>query len=194
LIDLTSPEERARSVLRIIAYVSGVVIAAILLYAFLDSFTHPLQQVGLDLVNVEVPPPSMSPIYFKPMTIFYIAAALLLYSGLELNKEPLKGLSLAMKTTIKIFAFIVAVVFAFEVGFNFVYWAGQIAAESILGNLRPDLISNPFPNLSTPINVLFATRLFAFFTIAGVYVFYFMSMLDREKGQPVPHGSSREIG
>jgi hypothetical protein len=142
---------------------------------------NPSGEVGADLVNVEVPPPSLSPIFFKPITIFYIAAALLLYSGLELNKERIGSLSLTKRTAIKAFAFIVAVIFVFEVGYNFVYWSGQIAAESVKGSLNPDLISNPFPSLTYPINVVFASRLFVFFTIAGVYVFYFMSKLERSK-------------
>ena len=179
-IDLSSEEERSRSVLRVIAYVSLVVLGTIIIYAALDSLTHPPEVVGLDLVNIEFPPPSISPIYFKPITIFYMAASLLVYSGLELNKERVRSLSMTKKTALKTFAFFVGVVFIFEVGYNFVYWGGQIAAESIKGSLNPDLISNPFPNLSTPINVVFASRLFAFFTIAGFYTFYFMTKLERE--------------
>jgi hypothetical protein len=177
VIDLTSPDERSRSVLRVVALVSLVVLTVILIYALLDSLTHPPEVVGSDLVNIEIPSPSVSPIYFKPITIFYIAAGLLLYSGMELNRDRFRALSQAKKTMIKAFAFIVAVVCVYEVGYNFVYWAGQIAAESIKGSLNPDLISNPFPNLTNPVNVVFATRLFVFFTIAGAYVFYFMTKL-----------------
>jgi hypothetical protein len=178
LVDLSSKDEQSRSVLRIIGYVSLIVLIAILVYAILDSLTHPPGVVGLDLVSIEFPPSSISPIYFKPITILYIAAALLLYAGLELNKERVRSLSVPVKTTIRVFSFIAAVVFIFEVGYNFAYWSGQIAAESIRGTLNPDLISNPFPNLTNPINVVFASRLFAFFTIAGIYVFYFMTKLE----------------
>jgi hypothetical protein len=181
VVDLSTESERSRSVLRVIAYTSLVVVVLVLIYALLDSLSNPPGGVGADLVNVEVPSPSLSPIFFKPITIFYIAAALLLYSALELNRDRIGALSMAKKTAIKAFAFIVAVIFVFEVGYNFVYWAGQIAAESVKGSLNPDLISNPFPSLIYPINVVFASRLFVFFTVAGVYVFYYMTKLEGSK-------------
>jgi len=182
VVDLSTENERSRSVLRVIAYVSLVIVVLILIYAFLDASSSTPGGVGADLVNVEVPPPSISPVFLKPITIFYVAAALLLYSGLELNKDRIRKVSLAKKTGIKTLAFITAVICIFEVGYNFVYWAGQIAAESIEGSLKPDLISNPFPSLIYPINVVFASRLFVFFTVAGIYVFSFMSRLDTTKG------------
>ena len=181
VVDLSSESERARSVLRVIGYGSLVVLIIVLIYAALDSLSNPPGGVGADLVNVEFPPQDISPIFFKPITIFYIAAALFLYSSLELNKDRIRSLSLTKKTAIKVFAFIVAVVFVFEVGYNFVYWSGQIAAESVKGSLNPDLITNPFPSLTYPINVVFASRLFVFFTIAGIYVFYFMNKLEGTK-------------
>jgi hypothetical protein len=184
VVDLSTESERSRSILRVIAYVSLVIVILILIYAFLDASSSTPGGVGADLVNVEVPPPSISPIFLKPITIFYVAAALLLYSSLELNKERIGRISLAKKTGIKTLGFITAVICVFEVGYNFVYWAGQIAAESIEGSLKPDLISNPFPSLIYPINVVFASRLFVFFTIAGIYVFYYMSRLDAAKAAP----------
>ncbi len=178
-VDLSSEEERSKSVMRVIAVVSASVLIAILVYAVLASLTEPVSVIGQNLVNFEFPSPSISPIYFKPITILYIAAGLLLYSGMELLKERIRALSAAKKSLIKAFSFIVAVVFLFEVGYNFVFWSGQIAAESIRGTLKPDLIANPFPNLANPINVLFASRLFSLFTIAGIYVFYFMTKLEK---------------
>jgi hypothetical protein len=184
IIDLSSEEERSRSVLRVIAAVSLAVIALIVVYAVITSLTQGVGIIGSNLVNIEFPPPTISPIYFKPITILYIAAALLLYTGLELGKERVRALSSAKKSLIKAFSFIVAVVFLFELAYNFVYWAGQIAAESIRGTLNPDLISNPFPSLQYQINVVFAARLFSIFFIAGFYVFYFMTKLEREANSP----------
>jgi hypothetical protein len=180
IIDLSSAEERSRTVLRVIATVSLIIILLIVIYALVTSLTEGPGVIGSNLVNIEFPSPSISPIYFKPITIMYMAAALLLYTGLELGKERVRLLSSAKKTLIKAFSFIVAVVFFFELAYNFVYWSGQIAAESIRGTLNPDLISNPFPSMQYQINVVFAARLFAIFLIAGAYVFYFMTKLERE--------------
>jgi len=104
-----------------------------------------------------------------------------LFSGLEVGKEQLRSFSSAKKTFIRAFAFIVAVVFVFEVGYNFAFWSGQIAAESIRGTLNPDLIANPFPSLVYQFNIVFASKLTTLFMISGIYVFYFMGKLDAEK-------------
>jgi hypothetical protein len=180
-IDLSSGAGRSRSILRVIATVSLGVIIAILVYAAVGSLTQGTGVIGASLVNVEIPPPGISPVYFKPITILYIAGGLLLYSGLEIGKARLKLLSGPKKTFIKAFSFIVAVVFVYEVCFNFVYWAGQIAADSIRGSLNPDLIANPYPSLVYQFNVVFATKLTTLFMIAGIYTFYFMNRLDGEK-------------
>ncbi|MDA4123900.1 MAG: hypothetical protein OK438_00425 [Thaumarchaeota archaeon] len=65
-------------------------------------------------------------------------------SGLELGKEWVRRLSPDMKSLIKAFSSIVAVVFCFEVACNLVNWSGQIAAESTPGILNPVLmVSGP---------------------------------------------------
>jgi hypothetical protein len=180
-IDLSSEAERSQSVLRVIATTSLAVILVIVAYAAVGSLAKGTGVIGASLVTVEIPPPSVSPVYFKPITILYIAGGLLLYSGLELGKPRLRLMSQTKKTFIKAFSFIVAVVFAYEVGFNFIYWGGQIAADSIRGSLNPDLIANPYPSLVYEFNVVFATKLTTLFMIAGIYAFYFMNRLDQAK-------------
>jgi hypothetical protein len=165
----------------VIAVVSLAVVIVVVIYGVVTSFTHYTGGLGANLVNIEFPSPSFSPVYFKPITILYIAVALLVYSSLELGKERIRALSAPVKTFVKVFSFIVAVVFFFELAYNLVYWTGQIAAESIKGVLNPDLISNPFPSPTYQINVVFASRLWAVFMIAGIYVFHFMNKLEREK-------------
>jgi len=162
----------------VIAVVSLAVVILVVIYGLATAFTQTAGGLGANLVNVEFPSPSVSPIYFKPITILYIAAALFVYSGLELGKERIMALSAPAKTFVKVFSFIVAVVFFFELAYNLVYWTGQIAAESIRGVLNPDLISNPFPSPTYQINVVFASRLWAIFMIAGIYVFHFMTKLE----------------
>ncbi len=179
--DNPSDYEKSKSVLRVIAYVSLAVIVIIAAFGVIDALRHPNEGVGSGLVNFEFPSPDVSPVYFKPITILYIAGALFMYSGLELNRGRIASFSPAWKTLIKAFAFIVAAVFAYEVSYNFVFWSGQIAADSIRGTLNPDVIANPFPHLANPVNVVFASRLFALFLICGLYVFYFMTKLEPGK-------------
>jgi hypothetical protein len=164
----------------VIALVSLLVVLVILGYGAAQSITQGPGAIGASFVNVEFPPSNLSPIYFKPITILYIAGGLLLYSGLEVGKARISALSPAKKALIKAFSFIVAVVFVFEVGYNFAYWSGQIAAESVRGTLNPDLIANPFPSLVYDFNIVFASKLTTLFMLSGLYTFYFMTRLESE--------------
>lgn len=147
-------------------------------YAALSSLTQQLSVVGYNLVNIEFPPPSIFPLYLKPITWLYVGVLGLLYSEMELNKERIRKFSPAAKTLVKFAGFLVAAVFFYEICYNFVLWAGEIAAAAIQGNLNPDLLSNSFPALKEPWNLVFATKLWSVFFIAGLYVFWFFHRLE----------------
>lgn len=151
---------------------------AVVWYAALSSLTQKLSQVGENLVNIEFPPPSISPVYLKPITYLYIGALLFMYSELELNKDRIRNLPSSVKTLAKFFAFIVAGIFFYELLYNFALWGGDIAAGAILGKLNPDLYANPFPHLTEPWNLVFVTKLWSVFFIAGLYVFWFFNRLE----------------
>lgn len=174
-------------ILQIIAYVSFAIVLLVVWYAALSSLTEQLSTVGYNLVNIEFPPPSIFPLYLKPITWLYIGALGLLYSEMELNKDKIRKLSPASKTLARFAGFLVAVVFFYEICYNFVLWAGEIAAAAIQGNLNPDLLVNKFPALKEPWNLVFATKLWSVFFIAGVYVYWYFSRLENL-------GSARNVG
>jgi len=85
-------------ILQIVAYVGFGIVLLVLWYAALSSLTEKLSTVGSNLVNVEFPPPSIFPLYLKPITWLYIGSLMLLYSEMELNKERIRRFPPAAKT------------------------------------------------------------------------------------------------
>jgi len=185
---MSEDSDWSNRILQIVAYVSFGIVLVVLWYAALSSLTEDLTTVGANLVNVEFPPPSIFPVYLKPITWLYVGSLGLLYSEMELNKERMKMLSPGSKTLVKLAAFLVAVVFFYEICYNFVLWGGEIAAAVVFGNLNPDTLVNKFPDLKEPWNLVFATKLWTVFFIAGVYVFWFFSRLENVK--PVGGGGT----
>lgn len=184
----------SRTVFLIIAYISFGVIVAVVWYAALSSLTETLPQVGFALVNVEFPPPSISPVYMKPITYLYIASLAFLFSELELNKTRIVKFPPWAKNLCKFFAFMVAAVFFYEICYNFVLWGGEIAAALVFGQVTPDILANKYPALKEPWNLVFATKLWGVFFIAGIYSFWYFSRLERERipdlGPPQEAGAS----
>jgi hypothetical protein len=181
----------SRTAFRIISYVSFAMILAVVWYAALSSLTQQLSQVGYNLVNVEFPPPNVFPLYLKPITWLYIGALAFLYSELELNKERIRKLSPLARNFSKFLGFLVAVVFFYEICYNFVLWGGEIAAAVVFGNLNPDILANKFPALKEPWNLVFATKLWTVFFIAGLYTFWYFSKIEdyerfEVKSDPTP--------
>lgn len=168
-------------IFRILAYLSVAIILIVVGYALYSILTQGLGIIGQNLVTVEFPPPSVSPLYMKPITYLYFASLVLLYTGLELNRERIKRTPSHIISLSKFFCFFVAVVFFFELAYNLVFWGGEIAAGAVLGHLDPDTILNPFPELQHPVNVVFAAKLFTVFLISGVYGFYFLTGIEKSK-------------
>ena len=168
----------SKTIFRIIAYVSFAIILAVVWYAALSSLTQKLSDVGTNLVNVEFPPPSIFPLYLKPITWLYIGALTFMYSEYELNKEQIRRLSPTARGLCKFLGFLVAVVFFYEICYNFVLWGGEIGAAVVFGNLNPDLLFNKFPNLKEPWNLVFATKLWSVLFIAGLYTFWFFNKIE----------------
>lgn len=180
LVDLSSSEGKARALLRLVQLVSLATVVTVLAYGIYTSLTQGVRVFGLSFVDTEFPPPGLFPVYFKPVTYLYVASLTLVYTSLELYREQIRRLPSSVKTLIKLVSFVVAVTFFFEVLFNLVFWAGQIAAESVQGNLNPDTIFNPFPNPANASNIVFTTRLWAIFLIAGAYTFYYVTRLEKD--------------
>ena len=175
---MTAPTGRARTFFRVLAYFSFAIMMAVLAYAFVSLITQGIGVIGANLVDVEFPPPSVFPIYAKPITILYAAVLVFMFSELELIRERAARVSDGALRVYKFLAFFSATISFFELAYNLIFWSGGLAAQAILGHLNPDAISNPYPDLIHPINVVFASKIAAVFFIAGIYVFYYISKIQ----------------
>jgi hypothetical protein len=182
----SSFDPRTRKLFLFFAYFSVAIIFIVVAYTIYSIATQGLGIIGQSLVNVEFPPPSLFPVYLKPITYLYFACLVLLYTGLELNKERISRWPPLAINLSKFFCFFVAIVFFFELAYNLVFWGGEIGAGAILGHLNPDDIANPFPELQHPVNVVFAAKLCAVFLIAGIYGYYFLANIDKSKNSAPP--------
>lgn len=174
-------DSKSAFIFRILAYGSFGVMVLILAYAGASALTENFAQVGYNLVNIEIPPPSISPLYFKPITILYVSSIIFTYVQLERYKFRIARFPRPVLSLAKFISFMFAAVFFYELCYNFVFWGGEIAAGAIRGTLSPDVIaqiSNPFPDLTKPWNVVFATKLWSILFIAGLYTFYFLRRLE----------------
>ena len=180
----------ARTFLRVMAYGSFAIIVVILGYAIVSLITEGIGVVGSSLVEVEFPPPSLFPIYLKPITLLYACCLVFMYSELELVRDRVRRLPDGAVHVIKFLAFFAAAIAFFELAYNLIFWGGVLAAQAVLGHLSPDTIANPFPDLTHPINVVFATKVAAAVLIASVYLFYYLSKVQDSK-MNVPDGRPR---
>ncbi len=85
------------------------------------------------LVDFEFPPPSISPIYAKPVSYLMIAALALTFSGFELARPHMAKFTKSQMSFIKLIAFVGIALAAYEVFYNFAIWTAEIATNSLLG-------------------------------------------------------------
>ena len=165
---------------RVIVLVCSFVIVLISSYAISAEIAGHSDIVGAVLVDVEVPSPAVFPIYAKPVSYLMIAALAFTYSGFELAKPQMEKFTRSQISFIKLLAFVGMALAAYEVFYNFAIWTAEIATNSLLGSLNPDVIINQFPNPKTPWNLVFATKLSTTILAVTLYVFYTVRQIERK--------------
>ncbi len=163
-----------------IVLISSFVILLISSYGIVAEITGHIDIVGAVLVDVEFPPASVFPIYAKPVSYLMIAVLALTYSGFELARPHMLHFTKSHISFIKLLAFVGIALAAYEVFYNFAFWTAEIATNSLLGSLNPDVLINQFPNPKTPWNLVFATKLSTTVLAVGLYVFYVVRQVERE--------------
>ena len=139
-----------------------------------------IKVVGETFVNLEFPPPTISPIYAKPITWFMASLIVFWFSFLELNRETILKFSKLSRQLFMLITFFIGAMALYEVLFNFTLWGSLMGASKILGELNPDILINPFPNPEIPWNLVFATKIYLSLTIISFYTFYFLSRLSKD--------------
>jgi hypothetical protein len=158
---------------------SGIVLS-LTAYSVVASVLGHVDVVGATLVNVQFPAQN-DVLSVKPVSILMAAALGLTYSGLELARPVMLKFSHNTYSYLKLFIFVGTAVCAYEVLYNFAIWIAQLSAASIAGILNPDIVVNTFPNPSIPWNLVFATKLTTTILVVGIYAFYFIRSLEKEK-------------
>lgn len=180
IVDLSSEEEKVRTIYRIVAISSATIMVFLASYAILMSYLYGTYVVGETLVNLptgrpfEFPQPELFPVYAKPVTWLYISIIGFGFSVLELNKKKLANLSGTYFSIVQFIVFVVAAISAYEIFYNFSIWSALMAFQAIRGEINPDVVIVAFPNPEIPWNLVFATKLFSSIFIVSVYVFYYL--------------------
>jgi hypothetical protein len=167
---------------KIVVLVCSSLILVITSYGIAATLTGHISVVGATLVDFEFPPPSVSPIYAKPISYLMIAALGLTFSGLELAKPHMAKFTKSQMSVIKLLAFIGIVLAGYEVLYNFALWTAEIATSQLLGVLNPDILLTPplvTANPRAPLNLVFATKISTTILAVSVYVFYLSRQIDR---------------
>lgn len=165
---------------QIIVMICSSVILVIASYGIVAEVTGHIDIVGAVLVDIEIPPPSLFPIYAKPVSFLMLAALTLTFSGFELAKPHLEGFTKTQISFLKLLAFVGIALSAYEVFYNFAIWTAEISTNSLLGVLNPDVLLNQFPNPKTPWNLVFATKLSTTILAVTLYAFYVIRQVERK--------------
>jgi hypothetical protein len=170
-----------KALYQVLLVASCFLIILIVAYGVISSIVTDSTIIGQTLVDVEFPPPSVFPVYAKPISYLMGAILVLVYSGLELARPRLGRLSPESRSVLRLLLLIAATFAAYQLLYNFAIWAAQIATNTLLGVLNPDVIINPFPSTANPWNLVFATKMSATAFAACIYALYFLVVFEREK-------------
>jgi hypothetical protein len=165
---------------KIVCLVSFAIIIIVTIYGIITALMYGIKIVGETFVNLEFPPPTISPIYAKPITWFMASLIVFWFSFLELNREMILKFSKLSRQLFMLITFFIGAMALYEVLFNFTLWGSLMGASKILGELNPDILINPFPNPEIPWNLVFATKIYLSLTIISFYTFYFLSRLSKD--------------
>ncbi len=177
---------KAFKIYRVTMYLSAVVVVFLGTYSVVAAVYYGYEAVGETLVNLpagtpfEFPGPEYFPVYAKPVTWLYVAIVTFWFTLLEVNRERMSRLPRGAISVVKLFAFVVATVAAYEVYYNFTIWGSLMTYQAITGGVNPDILANIFPNPKTPWNLVFATKFFASIFVSSLYSLYFIFTVERE--------------
>jgi hypothetical protein len=136
--------------------------------------------IGSQFVLSEWPPPAISPYFYaKPITWFSYFSFLYWAFGLESFRARFFTMSYRVRRFLFIGTAFVAFGAFYEIFFNFTIWSALLAVCSTTP-CNPDTLVNIFPNLRTPLNLTFATKVVTTVFGLSVYSLWFLHRIDRD--------------
>lgn len=163
----------------ILSWSSGIIAMVFISYYALQI---PLgnSSIGAQFVLSEWPPPAMSPYFYaKPITWFSYSSFLYWAFGLESFR--IRFLNMPYRTRRFLFIGTAFVAFGafYEIYFNFTIWSALLAVCSS-SSCNPDTLVNRFPQLRTPLNLTFATKVVTTVFGLSTYSLWFLHRVDRD--------------
>ena len=162
-----------------ISIIAGLVTLMIAIWALTK---YPFEQVeGERFVRDEIQVlPILGGIYFKPITIMMVSIFVCWACALEALREKLTGLPPTLKRLIFISFCVVALVFGYEVMWNFLMWT---SAHIINPNLPLDSLNQQLnPTIVEPKNFVYVTKRDTIVLAIGLYSMLFFHENARKEG------------
>ncbi|HEY7108878.1 MAG TPA: hypothetical protein VH415_05585 [Nitrososphaeraceae archaeon] len=155
-------------------YISATIMAAITMYALYASLVEYLSTgkivIGEVLVTTEFPANGLS----KLVTYLMIVSVLAWYCVTKLGGEKVKDIKPAIKAILQLIVLVIAIVSLYEFVYNFMVWSSLITVDAMQGIMKLDSINVPYPNPTTPWNLVFATKMSLAAFLISTHGFYIM--------------------
>jgi hypothetical protein len=179
----TTGEKRLIAVLLVL---SLFVVLAIVVYYFLNP--SPTHIIGYQLVNtasgqpLEIPSPSISPIYAKPITYLFSASVVAGYCFFSLGQGIIET---RFPRWVRAFFLLLSVLLLamglYEVLFNFAFWGA-----ALVNHQDPDTVVNAWPVSTLKTNVTFATKMVVLWAVVAFFsTMTFKKSLDYDVSPPL---------
>ncbi|MER3407803.1 MAG: hypothetical protein C4292_03250 [Nitrososphaera sp.] len=135
---------------------SSIVIVALIAYS---AATGPSDVIGEAFVKNEFPPPSIFPVFLKPITLIMILSVVAWYSLVEMVKPTVRAMAPSRRSLVVLLLLVIAVVSCYEVLFNFMLWGTMLGNQSP-SSFNPDTVVNTFPSEMYKTNLVAATKFY----------------------------------
>jgi len=161
-----------------ISIIAGLVTLTITIWAFTK---YPFEQAqGERFVKDEIQVlPILGGIYFKPITMMMVSTFVCWLCALEALREKIVGLPTALKRLTFISFCVVALVFGYEVIWNFLMWT---SAHIINPNLPLDSLNQQLnPTIVEPKNFVYVTKKYSLVFAISLYSMFFFHENTRKE-------------
>jgi hypothetical protein len=171
--------ENARKAFAAISAASAVVVLSVVVWAFAKYPTEPA--FGQRFVSDEIPIIPLLGVYFKPVTLIVIFGFVAWAFALEFVRERAERSPVAVSRLLVIIFSLVALVFAYEVIWNFAMWSD---ARILSPSTPVDLLSNSLDtSITQPRNFTYVTKVDSLYVAISLYSIFF---IQKTKSQAQP--------
>jgi hypothetical protein len=172
---LEKEEVITRKLLLGIFYICAASMAAITVYALYTSIIEYMSTgrvvIGEVLVYTDFPVHGLA----KLVTYLMVVSVVGWYCVTKLGGDKVKDIPKPVKSILQLVVLGIAVVALYEFIYNSIIWNSLITADAVKGIIRLDNINLPYPNPSTPWNLVFATKMSLAAFLISAHGFYIMS-------------------